>query len=561
MCGIFGALVPRITNFDNLYSSGMLLKSRGPERQRIYQTDKLFLMFHRLCIINKSNKGDGPFQYSNGNQTYFVLCNGEIYNYKNIKKSFRLKKQTNDTSYIFPLFNKFKRELNVSDEEAFKLLNQNITGSEYSIVIVKCIDNIPVNMYLSVDTSSVRPLFYSFDEENNTFYFSSLLKGLTNITECNKQNIRRLDGGKMIKLSLDDKQNIQFALSSYTINLPYTIISNDINIVKKNIVTSLIESVEKRCQSDRELGCLLSGGLDSSLVASIASRYMKRIGKKLRTFTIGMKNGTDLKYAKLVADHIDSIHTEILFTPEEGLAVLEDVIKTTETYDITTIRASVGQYLIGKWISENTDIKVLLNGDGADEIQCGYLYFHNAPTDKELHEESIKLIDNIHLYDGLRVDRCISNFGLEARIPFLDHDLVTIYRNMDPSLKKPYKNIEKYLIRQAFLEYDSNFLPESVLWRTKEAFSDGVSTKEDSWYIMVKKYTEQFKTVDIDKVYYHVPPVSHESRWFREVFEKEFGTDVAHVIPYYWLPNFVNSTEPSGRELKIYKNLNTELSS
>ena len=544
MCGIFGVISStKIENHEELYSSSMKLKQRGPERQSVYQTDNIFLMFHRLCIINKSNKGDGPFVYSEkGEKSVFVLCNGEIYNYKTLKFVYRLQDAPNDTSYIYPVFKQLKSNGN-SSIEAFKLLNASLTGSEYALAIVECEQNAVTKIFLSVDTSSVRPLFYSFHD--GKYAFSSLLKGLTNIVPQN--TIKRFRGGQMICIDCVSNQIVE---SSYIENFLINEIKDE-DCLKTLIVKKFTKAVKDRCESDREIGCLLSGGLDSSLVAAIASEYTRKSGKKLKTFTIGMKDATDFKYARLVATHIQSDHTEIYFTKEEGLEALEDVIKVTETYDITTIRASVGQYLIAKWISKNTNIKVLLNGDGSDEIMCGYLYFHNAPNEIELHNDSIRLINDIHLFDGLRVDRCISQFGLEARLPFLDYEIVKFFKNLSPALKKPINGMEKFFIRNAFDNID--ILPHEVLFRKKEAFSDGISDVSKSWYLMVQEYIAINKKVDTSIIYEHLQPVSYESAWYRQVFEKEFG-DCAKIIPYYWLPKFTSepSTEPSARTLKIY---------
>jgi len=284
----------------------------------------------------------------------------------------------------------------------------------------------------------------------------------------------------------------------------------------------------------------------------------------LRTFTIGMKGGTDLYYAKMVADFIGSEHTEINFTEEEGLNVIEDVIKVCETYDITTIRASVAQHLLAKWISENTDIKVVLNGDGSDENWMGYLYYHLSPDSEKANLDSFKLVDNIHYFDGLRVDRNISHFGLEARLPFLDKDVVKMCREIPGDLKMPRmregKPLEKYLLRNAFDKVYMNdpILPSEVLFRVKEALSDAVSRKEKSWYQTVQEWIDinHSHKLDVYKHYSHLPPVSNESRWYREVFEKMFGENVVEVIPYFWLPNWTNSTEPSARNLQVYKELN-----
>lgn len=302
--------------------------------------------------------------------------------------------------------------------------------------------------------------------------------------------MQRLDQGTFIRGRYSPLANINeiIEIKKYT-TVPPVIYTEENLELYKLIVSTFTAAVEARLMSDRNIGCLLSGGLDSSLVTSVACHLMKKRGKKLRTYSIGMKEGTDIIYAREVAQHIGSDHTEFIYEAEEGLAAIKDVVKVTETFDITTIRASCGQYLLAKRISTLTDTIVVLNGDGADECQMGYLYFYLAPSAEEARKDRDRLVQEIHLYDGLRVDRNISHFGLEARVPFLDHRFVDLYYQIDPKLLIPTADrMEKYLIRRAFEVVWPDVLPESVLWRKKEAFSDGVSSKEKSWYQMVKQH-------------------------------------------------------------------------
>ena len=197
------------------------------------------------------------------------------------------------------------------------------------------------------------------------------------------------------------------------------------------------QAVKTRLDSDREMGCLLSGGLDSSLVAATAADILRKEHRKLRTFCIGMANSPDVKYAQQVADHIGSIHTVVEVPEEEWLNNIENIVRATETFDITTVRASTGLYLISKWIAENTDVKVLLTGEGSDEVTGGYLYFHNSPNPEEFHNECLRLLNDLYYYDCLRADRAISCSGLEARVPFLDHHFVDLYLSLDPKLRMP----------------------------------------------------------------------------------------------------------------------------
>jgi len=320
-------------------------------------------------------------------------------------------------------------------------------------------------------------------------------------------------------------------------------------------INTLTEAIKLRLNSERPIGCLLSGGLDSSLIAAIAAKELAKTGQVLRTFSIGMQDGTDNKYAQMVADHIGSNHTVFYFTPEQGLESIEEVIKATETFDITTIRASVGQYLIGKKIAETTDIKVVLNGDGADECQMGYLYFYLHPDLVSARLERDKLLQQIHLFDGLRVDRNISYHGLEARVPFLDKEFVDLFYQIPTELLVPTKqHMEKYFIRRAFEIICPNLLPMEVLWRKKEAFSDGVSSKEKSWYLIVKEHYNNLVTdIEYESRHNltHIVPHCKESFYYRKRFNELYGQN-QKVIPRYWLANWSDSKDPSARTLKVY---------
>lgn len=377
-----------------------------------------------------------------------------------------------------------------------------------------------------------------------------------------------------------------------------------------NIRARLIMAVLKRLESDRPLGALLSGGLDSSLVVAIAAQILRLRGApRLRTFSIGIPGSTDRAYAEMVAKHCDTDHTHVEFTIQQFLDAIEHVVIATETWDTTSVRASVGQYLISKWIRENTNIKVLLIGDGSDELTAGYMYFHNAPSPEALHAENVRLIQDIQYYDVLRADRCVAYNGLEARVPFLDHHFVDYYLSIDPSLRVPRaddcracdqkssRKIEKWLLRKSFDSHPSDshpsdshpsdsqdsgttgkvatdeeftahltkmfnnevaWLPPEVLWRKKEAFSDGVSSREKSWYQIIQEHVEELYTEEDFKhpdVQYHIVPPTKEALHYRLLFNKHFHPQAAHVVPYYWMPKWSgdNIKDPSARVLQIYQ--------
>jgi asparagine synthase (glutamine-hydrolysing) len=556
MCGIFFYYNQHrldkkydIQDIQNIQEAYETIQPRGPENTNIQLSKDCIYCFHRLAINNTSEDCNQPFQYVKNNETYRVMCNGEIYNWRQLQIQFNLSlKYNNDCGIIYPLFEK----LNYNLEETLKLLD-----GEFAIVIVKEDNEGVQDIWFATDLCSVRPLFYTFDEINNVIVISSLLSGISTINHITSV-VKRVDGGIVYHFnkSLIKIKKCAYDSDVLSLSKDYYIVQNtDMRKPEEyfdTIIEKLKSAVYKRICDDnksRPLGCLLSGGLDSSLVAAIAAKFLSVKNKKLKTFSIGMKGSTDLYYAKKVADFIGSDHTEVLFTAEEGIDSINEVIKITETYDITTIRASVGQFLLSKWIAKNTDIKILLNGDGADECQMGYLYFFNAPTDLDGQMDSVNLVKQIHYFDGLRVDRNISYHGLEARVPYLDKDFVNYFLNVVPSkYKLPITfNCEKYMIRKAFEKL--NLLPSDVLWRRKEAFSDGVSSLEKSWFeILLENFEKSDVPCKLDRDINS--PYTRESCYYRLKFEEYFKERNANAIPRFWLPSWTSEKDPSARKLK-----------
>jgi asparagine synthase (glutamine-hydrolysing) len=297
----------------------------------------------------------------------------------------------------------------------------------------------------------------------------------------------------------------------------------DEDIAKHVLRSSLIKAVRKRLMSDRPIGALLSGGVDSSLIAAIVAREIAP--RKLQTFSIGFEGSPDLSYARLVAAKIGSDHHEIVATPEDFRKVVPDVIRAIESYDITTVRASVGNWMVGKYIKEYTECKVIFNGDGSDEIGGGYKYMRAAPSDEEFEGETGRLLSEIHLFDVLRSDRCMAAHGLEARTPFLDKQVVAAWMAAPVELRRPSKTrIEKSLLRSAFV-YD-HYLPPEVLMRKKEAFSDGVSAADSKpWYAR-----------------------PDEAQYYLALFSENYKP-WASVIPHMWMPRWVSASDPSARAI------------
>lgn len=558
MCGIYG-LIGEITEEKSsaeIFSSFNKLRSRGPDRSLTVFNKACFLGFHRLAIMGLDIDGDQPFHLIDDEKTFYLVCNGEIYNFRELIDKYDLKvsKSGSDCLVILPLFKLFNYDI--------VRLNRELIG-EYSFSIVEFIDDEVASLHLCTDPLSVRPVFYSVSSDNKSFGFSSLLGGLSDmfarVDRLNQKSILKWIPGKSPEL---------FTYWDRVINAGSNSTSQPGIKEYEEAVRIFEDAVKRRLISDRPVGCLLSGGLDSSLVCAVAAKKLSEDypGKKLHTFSIGMKEGTDIVYAKMVAEHVNKKynnveHHIIYFTPQEGLDVIDDVTRATETFDITTIRASVGQYLLGRYISENTDIKVILNGDGADEGQMGYLYFFMNPGPIEAREDHYRLLDEIHLFDGLRVDRAISCHGLEARVPFLDKELVDYFRALPVEWKLPTdEKIEKHFIRTAFDKVYKNdpILPHEVLWRKKEAFSDGVSGKEKSWFQWVQEYLNAKVTdseFEKEKTNLHplINPPTKEAYYYMKKFKENFGTHW-NVIPHYWLPKWSgNIQEPSARVLKVYK--------
>jgi asparagine synthase (glutamine-hydrolysing) len=544
MCGIW-ALIKSNPKLEQIYiNSFNKIKNRGPDSSILHVDKNYIVGFHRLAINDLSVNGNQPFYYSTDTDNYILVANGEIYNHKYLESKYNISTQsTSDCEVLLPLFIKLNNN--------FTILNNELRG-EYSILIIKQHKySNSIEYFASTDPLSVRPLFYYINDKSE-IGFSSLLGGLSDLSK----NVIRLDQGCCIQGEL----NINISIIKYSDNslpiLDYNM-SSDLNPLYTQIVNTLTESIKIRLESDRPIGCLLSGGLDSSLIAAIAAKELAKKGQRLKTFSIGMTDGTDIEYARKVASHIDSDHTEFIFGLEEGLKAIEQVIISTETYDITTIRASVGQYLIAKKIAENTDIKVILNGDGADECQMGYLYFYLCPNLIEARLERDKLLTQIHLFDGLRVDRNISYHGLEARVPFLDKEFVNLYYQIPTELLVPTStHMEKHLIRNAFNIIMPDLLPHEVLMRKKEAFSDGISSKEKSWYMIVKEHYNKIITDEEFETRHNldgVIPLCKESFYYRKRFNELFANN-HQVIPRYWLANWSTSKDPSARTLNIYKN-------
>ncbi|MBR5923745.1 MAG: asparagine synthase B [Clostridia bacterium] len=522
MCSVFG-FCGEVSDAAAVKSNFYKTKSRGPDDSRIVKVDKGLLGFHRLSIMGLHDEGMQPFSL-NG---CLAVCNGELYGFKAerdrlINKGYTFKSDS-DCEIILPMYFEYGTDM-------FSRLD-----AEFALIIY---DGRTDEFIAARDPIGIRPLYYGYDK-NGTIIFASEPKNLVGLASkiMPFPPGHYYKGGKFIPYCEIWKTN--------------SVCKDDVETACAKIRKKLIAGVEKRLVSDAKVGFLLSGGLDSSLVCAIAA---KKIKTPIKTFAIGMsEDAIDLKYARQVADFIGADHTEVYMTPDEVISSLEDVIHLLGTYDITTIRASMGMYLVCKAIHENTDIRVLLTGEISDEL-FGYKYTDFAPNAEEFQKESEKRVKELHMYDVLRADRCISVNSLEARVPFGDLDFVKYVMSLDPEIKMNKYNKGKYLLRHAF--EGLGYLPDSILWREKAAFSDAVGHSMVDYlkeYAETQYSDEKFK--EKCKKYTHSAPFTKESLLYREIFEKYYPGQ-SEMVADFWMPNKswegCNVNDPSARVLSNY---------
>jgi asparagine synthase (glutamine-hydrolysing) len=519
MCGIWG-LIGNTLNVETVKNIILLLKARGPEGSSILNGDKFQLGFTRLALNGLSESGMQPMFHSNKDW----ICNGEIYNWKELAKEIGyVNKSGSDCEILGPLLNS-----TLTLHEFFNKLHGVFA------MIISDGDRIIVGR----DPYGIRPLFMSLADSR--IILSSELKAIF------YGSPKPFPPGHYAVIN---KNTLQVELFQYHFMKINPIPRDDVFAQLRSGITS---AVRRRMLTERPIAALLSGGLDSSLIAALVQEELRIADRPpLETFSIGFQDSEDLRNARLVANHIGSIHTEIIMTPDQFFEAIPEVIHDIESYDITTVRASVGNWLVAREISLRSECKVVFNGDGADELFGGYLYFYRAPSNDEFEDESNRLLKDIHLFDVLRSDRCISSHGLEPRTPFLDKEFVDLVKSIPVDLRRPSVNqMEKWVLRRAFR--DTNILPMEVLYRKKEAFSDGVSTHGGlSWYQECQARAFQqvpdWKDNIPDSMY--LKPYTAESYYYRKLFDAlyfEFG----HVIPYFWMPKWSPETsDPSARTL------------
>ena len=546
MCGIVCAFDLKDTSDSirpNVLKMVKKVRHRGPDWSGVYSSKNAVMAHERLAIVDPTS---GKQPILSDDNTKAIAVNGEIYNHlelrDNFAKDYRFRTDS-DCEIILALYKKNK----------YDFLNQ-LNG----IFAFALYDSDNDTYFIARDHMGIIPLYIGWDEKG-TLYVASELKSLEGVCtkielfppghylESNKQDYVKWYNPEWVKFN-----NVSDATTSIS-----------------ELHDSLSSAVKRQLMSDVPYGVLLSGGLDSSITSALAKRFSsKRIESgdtqdawwpQLHSFSVGLEGSPDLKAAKVVSDHIGTIHHEIIFTIQEGIDALRDVIYHLETYDITTVRASTPMYLMARAI-KSLGIKMVLSGEGADELFGGYLYFHKAPSAEEFHNETVRKLNKLHQYDCLRANKALAAWGIEGRVPFLDKEFIEVAMNINPKDKMINKDrIEKWVIRKAFEEY----LPDEVLWRQKEQFSDGVGYSWiDSLKDLVSKEITDEQMESASKKYPINPPQNKEEYYYRRIFEEHFPSDAAaKSVPSVpsvacsspealkWDESFQNQNDPSGRAI------------
>ena len=527
MCGIFACYNSNISQ-ESLKSCAERIKHRGPDNtQYLSINEKVFFGFHRLAINDMSSNGNQPLILDN---KYFLVCNGEIYNHKSLENEYLFKTNSNsDCEVILHLYKLF------GIHKTLELISGYFAFALYDIE--------KDSLMFARDPFGVRALYIANDQ-NESVCVCSELKGIPN----EYVKVHQFPPGSYWQ----DGNFVQYY--DYTF-APYNSQNLSLESELLEIRNLFTKAVEKRFMLERPFGVFLSGGLDSSLVAALVAKHNVQ---PIHSFSIGLDGSTDLQKARIVADHIGSIHHEVIVSPEQMLDAIRDVIYQGETWDTTTVRAMTPMYLLSKYIKENTDIVVVFSGEGSDEASGSYLYFHNAPNDHAFHQERIRLLKDLCYFDCLRCDKATAGNGLEVRVPFLDREFMDKYMRLPIEWMRPKDGMEKWFIRKAF--DGTGLLPDEILWRKKEAFSDGVSSTEKSWFQIIQEYVDtQVSDTEYDKnrTTMKPEPALKESYYYRKIF-REFYPGRDDTIPYYWLPKWSGDTkDPSARTLSIYHELDS----
>lgn len=526
MCGILAVIGK--ADLERTLELSALQSHRGPDERDYHQFEDGSILCHERLAIIDLNTGKQPIQ---GSKDAYIIHNGEIYNHESLKKdyfkdvTFRTK---SDSEIILRMYEVFGKDCIDQLDGVFAFVIKDGDG-----------------FLAARDAIGVKSMYYGKDAYGN-WYFSSEMKSIA--PQC--EWVKAFPPGHY--LSEKDAEPQQWFTPEW---LDHTKAKKEKDL--ELIRTSLIDATEKRLMSDVPLGVLLSGGLDSSLTSSIAARALRKKGIQLHSFSIGLdKSAPDLKAARKVAEFIGTVHHEVHFTVAQGLEVLDKLIYHLETYDVTSVRASTPMYLLSEYIKKQ-GISVVLSGEGADEILGGYLYFSNAPSLEEFQKETIRRVQKLSTADCLRADKSTMAHGIEARVPFLDKHFLKTAILVDPVYKKGDQSrgiLEKHILREAFDTKKDPYLPEEVLWRQKEQFSDGVGY---SWIDELKKHCEsQVTDEEMSRAAELFPintPTSKEALFYRKIFAKHFpGESTAQTVKK-WIPKWQSNTDPSGRASELHE--------
>jgi asparagine synthase (glutamine-hydrolysing) len=544
MCGIVCAFDIKQKSEDlrpQVLEMAKTIRHRGPDWSGIYSDDKTIMAHERLAIVDPAS---GKQPLFSADKKLILAANGEIYNHRELRKQFEGKYQfqtQSDCEVILALYQAKGCDFIDDLNGIFGFAIYDVEKDDY---------------FIARDHMGIIPLYMGWDQ-HGTFYVASELKALEGV--CTKIELfppghyMSSTDGKLVRWYKRDWENYE------------AVKDNETSIAE--IKQALEDAVHRQLMSDVPYGVLLSGGLDSSVTSAIAKKYSERRIEaddkekawwpQLHSFSVGLEGSPDLAAAKKVADHIGTVHHEIKFTIQEGLDAIKDVIYQLETYDITTIRASTPMYLMARVI-KSMGIKMVLSGEGADELFGGYLYFHKAPNAKEFHEETVRKLSKLHQYDCLRANKSLAAWGIEGRVPFLDKEFMDVAMRINPQDKMINgERMEKWVVRKAF----EDMIPESVAWRQKEQFSDGVGY---SWIDTLKEVVAaEVSDEQLANAHFRFPiqtPQNKEEYYYRTIFESHFPSDAAALsvpqepsvacstkIALEWDEAFKNMNDPSGR--------------
>ena len=517
------------------------IRHRGPDWSGIFDNKKAIMAHERLSIVDPAS---GKQPLFSPDKQLILAANGEIYNHRDLRSTLK-------SEYEFQTQSDCEIILALYKEKGVDFVDD--LNGIFGFAIY---DEEQDSYFIARDHMGIIPLYIGWDQ-NGTFYVASELKALE--STCTK--IELFPPGHY--LHSKDGEFVRWYNRDWK---DYDAVKDNQTSIQK-IKEALEAAVHRQLMSDVPYGVLLSGGLDSSVTSAIAKKYaQKRVESgdttdawwpQLHSFSVGLEGSPDLAAAQKVADHIGTVHHEIKFTIQEGLDAIKDVVYNLETYDTTTIRASTPMYLMARVI-KSMGIKMVLSGEGADELFGGYLYFHKAPNDKEFHQETVRKLDKLHMYDCLRANKSLAAWGIEGRVPFLDKEFMDVAMSINPKDKMINgERMEKWVVRKAF----EDMLPESVAWRQKEQFSDGVGY---SWIDTLKALVEQeISDEQMENAHFRFPiqtPLSKEEFYYRSIFESHFPSEAAALcvpqepsvacstkIALEWDEAFKNLNDPSGR--------------